>query len=165
METSLIMITLVTGVLSQIVKKSLPKFTTKDLTNFIPIVSILFGVILSIICYFTGFLYVGDGLFESIIYGVIAATGMTGLHQVPTQIRKYYQNISNDHNDVESMTKLIDLIKIIIDGVVQNYDNKSIETDENDDCSVHIDIDDSDMNDSNASTTSDDESIIENDDK
>jgi hypothetical protein len=124
------MITCVVGLISQSIKKMIPKFTTKNVSHLIPIISLISGIILSVICYYTNLLNVGETLFESIISGAIAGAGMTGLHQLPTQMRKYYQNLSNNHDDVESLKNLIDSFKMIIDGVQNSItDNSSISKD------------------------------------
>ena len=125
METSLLLITFIAGLIAEAFKKISPKLTTKNVSHVVPIVSLISGIIISIICFYTNMVNVGETLIEAIIVGAIGGAGMTGLHQLPTQMRKYYQNLSNNPNDVESMKNLIDSFKLIIDGVQVSINNET----------------------------------------
>lgn len=125
METSLLLITFVAGLIAQTFKKILPKLTTKDTSHFTPVISLISGIIISIVCYYTNLMNVGETLIEAIVVGAIGGAGMTGIHQLPTQMRKYYQNLSKNPDDVESMKNLIDSFKLIIDGVQVSINNET----------------------------------------
>lgn len=136
METSLLLITFIAGLIAEAFKKILPKLTTKNISHFIPVISLISGIIISIICFYTNTMNVGETLIQAIIIGAIGGAGMTGLHQLPTQMRKYYQNLSNNPDDVESMRNLIDSFKQIIDGVqvsINNETSSSIDNEINED--------------------------------
>lgn len=136
METSLLLITFIAGLIAEAFKKILPKLTTKNISHFIPVISLISGIIISIICFYTNTMNVGETLIQAIIVGAIGGAGMTGLHQLPTQMRKYYQNLSNNPDDVESMRNLIDSFKQIIDGVqvsINNETSSSIDNEINED--------------------------------
>ena len=131
METSLLLITFIAGLIAEAFKKTSLKITTKNTSHLIPIISLISGIIISITCFYTNMMNVGETLIEAIIVGAIGGAGMTGLHQLPTQMRKYYQNLSNNPNDVESMKNLIDLFKLIIDGVQVSINNETSSSNDN----------------------------------
>ena len=131
METSLLLITFIAGLIAQTFKKILPKLTTKDISHLIPVISLISGIIISVVCYYTNLMNVGETLIEAIVVGAIGGAGMTGIHQLPTQMRKYYQNLSNNPDDVESMKNLIDSFKLIIDGVQVSINGESSSSDIN----------------------------------
>lgn len=119
MESTLILITTLSGILSEVVKKLAPKFTTKDVNHIIPIISLVSGICISIIFYYSNFCFVGETIIEAIICGCISGSGSVGIHQLPTQMRKYHQN-DNDKDNVDKLNNIIESLKVVSDCIQES---------------------------------------------
>ena len=68
--------------------KSLVTNPTKDFKRFIPIFSLVYGVILGIIGYFMPSVDMGNNIVEAIFVGLSAGAAATGVNQVGKQLGK-----------------------------------------------------------------------------
>lgn len=98
MELTIATITAFVGVLNE-GTKSIVKCFGKDINRFIPIFSIVYGVILGVCGYYMTDVTIGNSLLESVIIGVSAGLASTGCHQVFHQLSKPSENETVDEKD------------------------------------------------------------------
>lgn len=98
MELTIATITAFVGVLNE-GTKSIAKCFGKDINRFIPIFSIVYGVILGVCGYYMTDVTIGNSLLESVIIGVSAGLASTGCHQVFHQLSKPSENETVDEKD------------------------------------------------------------------
>ena len=78
------------GILDQITKTILNTYGKKDWDKFIPICSLVFGLILGISGYFIPNVEMGNNIIEAIFIGLSAGAASTGIHQI------YHQQVKDD---------------------------------------------------------------------
>ena len=86
MEFSIVTISAFVGILNECVKKIASIFG-KDLNKFIPLFSILFGIILGISGYYIPNVVMGNNIVEAIFIGISAGAAATGCHQIYKQLK------------------------------------------------------------------------------
>lgn len=81
------------GILDQITKTIFNTYGKKDWDKFIPICSLIFGLILGISGYFIPNVEMGSNIVEAIFIGLSAGAASTGIHQI------YHQQTKDDSKD------------------------------------------------------------------
>lgn len=101
MEISVVSISTLVVTLNQVTKLISKDVFGKNINRFIPIFSIMYGIILGIVGYYTKLSNFGDSIFEAIFIGVTAGAAATGYHQVGKQLTKNDTDINLDDKDEE----------------------------------------------------------------
>ena len=88
LEFSIVTISSFVGALNQIVKYISKSVFKKDISRYIPLFSIGFGIILGIAGYYIPKVEMGSNIIEAIFIGIAAGSAATGFHQVGKQLSK-----------------------------------------------------------------------------
>lgn len=88
MQLTLVTIGAFVAVLNQGTKYIANTFIKKDVSKFIPICSVIYGIILGIIGYYLPEANMGNNLIEAIFIGISAGSASTGVHQIGKQLTK-----------------------------------------------------------------------------
>lgn len=88
LEFSIFTIVTFVTILNDLVKYFSRTIFNKDIKKYIPLFSILFGIILSIMGYFMKDVEMGNNILEAIFIGISAGSSATGLNQVGKQLDK-----------------------------------------------------------------------------
>ena len=147
------------GVLNE-ATKSIAKCFKKDISRYIPIFSLVYGVILGIAGYYIPDLDFGNNLVEAIFAGLVGGGAATGVHQTFHQLssktddaKTETSNIDNDDEESSSTDVPEEDELISLEDVDISEDASSVNNDEDA------------QQDNNASdTTSDDAGDIQDDD-
>lgn len=86
LEFSIVTITTFVALLNQAVKTIAEKSFNKNINKYIPICSLVFGLILGIAGYFMPNVEMGNNIIEAIFIGISAGAAATGCHQVGKQL-------------------------------------------------------------------------------
>ena len=140
--------------------KSIAKCFKKDINRYIPIFSLVYGVILGIVGYYIPGLDFGNNLVEAIFAGLVGGGAATGVHQTFHQIssktddaKSETSDINNDDEDSSSTVVPEEDELITLEDADIPEDASSVNNDEDEE------------QDNNASdTTSDDAGDIQDDD-
>lgn len=76
----------------------------KDLSRFLPLFAIGYGLILSIAGYFMSDVDMGKNIVEAIFLGIATGAGATGIHQVGKQINKTDTILEDALEEAQSAT-------------------------------------------------------------
>lgn len=88
LSLSVLTISTFVGLLNQCVKQISETTFKKDITRYIPLFSLGFGIILGIVGYFAPGVDMGDNIIEAFFIGLSAGAASTGVHQVGKQLGK-----------------------------------------------------------------------------
>ena len=88
LEFSIVTISSFVGVLNEIVKYISKTVFKKDISKYIPLFSIGFGIILGIAGFYIPNVAMGNNVVEAIFIGLAAGSAATGFHQVGKQLSK-----------------------------------------------------------------------------
>lgn len=88
MEFSVITITTFVGLMNQGLKYITKTFIKRDVSKFIPICSVIFGILLGISGYFIPSVEMGNNIIEAIFMGAAAGGSATAVHQSYKQLSK-----------------------------------------------------------------------------
>lgn len=99
LEFSIVTISSFVGALNQIVKYISKSVFKKDISKYIPLFSIGFGIILGVAGYYIPKVEMGSNIIEAIFIGIAAGSAATGFHQVGKQLGK------NDNDDPITITE------------------------------------------------------------
>lgn len=99
LEFSIVTISSFVGVLNEIVKYISKSVFKKDISKYIPLFSIGFGIILGVAGYYIPKVEMGSNIIEAIFIGIAAGSAATGFHQVGKQLGK------NDNDDPTTITE------------------------------------------------------------
>lgn len=88
LEFSIISISAFVGVLNEVVKYISKNVFKKDISRYIPLFSLGFGIILGIAGFYTPNVVMGNNIIEAIFIGLSAGSAATGIHQIPKQLMK-----------------------------------------------------------------------------
>lgn len=88
LEFSIITISTFVTMLDNCVKYFGDVVLKKDLTRYLPIFSVIFGIILGIAGYYTPDVEMGKNLIEAVFIGISAGSAATGVHQIGKQLYK-----------------------------------------------------------------------------
>lgn len=102
MEFSVVTITAFVGLMNQGLKYLIKTFTTKDLSKFIPICSVIFGIILGIVAYYIPNIDMGNNILEAIFMGAASGGSATAVHQSYKQLSKPSTTDDEISTDVQS---------------------------------------------------------------
>lgn len=91
MEFSIVTISAFVAILNE-ATKTIAKSLGYNINRLIPICSLIFGVILGVVGYYTPNVQLGNNLVEAIFIGLSAGGASTGCHQV-------YKQLSKDDDD------------------------------------------------------------------
>lgn len=91
MEFSIVTISAFVAILNE-ATKTIAKSLGYNINRLIPICSLIFGVILGVVGYYTPNVQLGNNLIEAIFIGLSAGGASTGCHQV-------YKQLSKDDDD------------------------------------------------------------------
>lgn len=146
------------GVLNE-ATKSIAKCFKKDINRYIPIFSLVYGVILGIVGYYIPGLDFGDNLVEAIFAGLVGGGAATGVHQT-------FHQISSKRDDAKSETSDINNDEESSSTVVPEEDEViTLEDADNPEDASSVNNDEVDEQDNNTSdTTSDDAEDTQDDD-
>ena len=89
MKLSIVSISAFVATLNEATKWVSNTFFKKDISKFIPMFSVLYGILLALV----GFYYIpdsglGNDFIEAILIGISAGSASTGIHQIGHQIAK-----------------------------------------------------------------------------
>ena len=87
MEFSIVTIAAFVGILNE-ATKAIARSFGKNVNRYIPICSVIYGIILGVCGYFMSDVKMGNNLIEAIIIGVSAGLSSTGVHQAFHQLAK-----------------------------------------------------------------------------
>ena len=99
LEFSIISISTFVTVLNEVVKYIADTMFKKDIKRYIPMFSIIFGIILGIIGFYIPTVEMGNNIVEAIFIGIAAGSAATGFNQIGKQLNKKDAN-GNDINTV-----------------------------------------------------------------
>lgn len=105
MQLSIVTIGAFVGILNQATKYIAENFIKKDISKFIPIFSVIYGIILGIIGFYLPNADMGSNLVEAIFIGISAGSASTGVHQIGKQLAKDdASNVeqANDETDISA---------------------------------------------------------------
>lgn len=88
MQLSILTIGAFVAVLNQGTKYIANNFIKKDVSKFIPVFSVLYGIILGIVGFYLPDADMGSNLVEAIFIGISAGSASTGIHQIGKQLTK-----------------------------------------------------------------------------
>lgn len=152
------------GILNE-ATKSIAKCFKKDISRYIPIFSLVYGVILGIAGYYIPDLNFGHNLVEAIFAGLVGGGAATGVHQTFHQLSSKTDDAktetSNTNNDDESSSTDVpeEDESITLEDVDISEDASSINNDED----VQQDNNTSDTISDDAGDIQDDDSCTESD--
>lgn len=89
------------GVLNE-ATKSIAKCFKKDINRYIPIFSLVYGVLLGIAGYYIPDLDFGNNLVEAIFAGLVGGGAATGLHQTFHQISSKIDDAKSETSDINN---------------------------------------------------------------
>ena len=98
MKLSIVTIGMFVGLLNQGTKYIVTNFIKKDVSKFIPILSVVYGIILAVVGYFMPTIEMGSDIIEAIIIGVSAGSSSTGIHQIAKQLTKTQEKTTDKTN-------------------------------------------------------------------
>ena len=107
MQLSIVTIGAFVAVLNEGTKYIANNFIKKDVSKFIPICSVLYGIILGIIGFYLPDGNMGSNLVEAIFIGISAGSASTGIHQIGKQLTKT-ETTSNESIEVVSGETVIE---------------------------------------------------------
>lgn len=99
LEFSIISISTFVTVLNEVVKYIADTMFKKDIKRYIPMFSIIFGIVLGIIGFYIPTVEMGNNIVEAIFIGIAAGSAATGFNQIGKQLNKKDAN-GNDINTV-----------------------------------------------------------------
>ena len=98
LEFSIISISTFVTVLNEVVKYMADTMFKKDIKRYIPMFSIIFGIVLGIIGFYIPNVEMGNNIVEAIFIGIAAGSAATGVNQIGKQLYKKDIN-GKDIND------------------------------------------------------------------
>ena len=123
LEFSIVTISTFVAMLNECTKYFAKLIFKKDIKKYIPIFSVLYGIILSIAGYYMTSVEMGNNIIESIFIGISAGAAATGIHQIGKQFGKTDDSTSADDDATEAEIPTF------------NLDDKSFETGDDEDTS------------------------------
>lgn len=107
LEFSIISISTFVTVLNEVVKYIADTMFKKDIKRYIPMFSIVFGIVLGIIGFYIPTVEMGNNIVEAIFIGIAAGSAATGVNQIGKQLYKKDIN-GKDIND--QINEIVDKI-------------------------------------------------------
>lgn len=95
LQFSIITISTFVGILNEAIKIIASTVFKKDITKYIPLFSVIFGIGLGIAGFYTPNVDMGKNLIEAIFIGLAAGCAATGVHQIGKQLNKKEETPDN----------------------------------------------------------------------
>ena len=95
LQFSIITISTFVGILNEAIKIIASTVFKKDITKYIPLFSVIFGIGLGIAGFYTPNVDMGKNLIEAIFIGLSAGCTATGVHQIGKQLTKKEETPDN----------------------------------------------------------------------
>lgn len=127
LEFSIITISAFVGVLNEIVKYISKNVFKKDISRYIPLFSLGFGIILGIAGFYTPNVAMGNNIIEAIFIGLSAGSAATGIHQIPKQLMKEKETYVA--SETEEDTEEVD-VPVEDEYTVNEYSTEQLEEEE-----------------------------------
>lgn len=101
LEFSIATISVFVSTLNELTKYITKTYIKKDISRYIPLFSLLYGLILGISGFFIPSVEMGSNIVEAIFIGLSAGAASTGIHQVYKQQTKTDTSIEENTNENE----------------------------------------------------------------
>lgn len=128
LEFSIISISTFVTVLNEVVKYMADTMFKKDIKRYIPMFSIIFGIVLGIIGFYIPNVEMGNNIVEAIFIGIAAGSAATGVNQIGKQLYKKDIN-GKDIND--QINEIVDKILQTTTGIDTTIRESKNEVEEN----------------------------------
>ena len=128
LEFSIISISTFVTVLNEVVKYIADTMFKKDIKRYIPMFSIVFGIVLGIIGFYIPTVEMGNNIVEAIFIGIAAGSAATGVNQIGKQLYKKDIN-GKDIND--QINEIVDKILQTTTGIDTTIRASKNEVEEN----------------------------------
>lgn len=109
LEFTVVTISVFVSTLNEITKTLVKGIFHKEINRFIPIFSILYGIGLSILAFYTGIENFGNNLIEAMFIGLSSGAAAVGYHQVGKQLFKESSTTSDETNTDEPVAEISDV--------------------------------------------------------
>lgn len=117
LEFTVVTISVFVSTLNEITKTLVKGIFHKEINRFIPIFSILYGIGLSILAFYTGIENFGNNLIEAMFIGLSSGAAAVGYHQVGKQLFKESSTISDETNTDEPVAEISDVEDVDVSDV------------------------------------------------
>ena len=97
-ELTIVTISAFVAALNQATKYIGNNFIKRDISKYIPICSVIYGLILGIIGFYLPNANMGNNLVEAILIGISAGSASTGCHQIVKQLTKSVTSPSDEQS-------------------------------------------------------------------
>lgn len=97
-ELTIVTIGAFVAALNQATKYIATNFIKRDISKFIPICSVIYGLVLGIIGFYLPNANMGSNLVEAVLIGISAGSASTGCHQIVKQLTKSTTTTTDEEN-------------------------------------------------------------------
>ena len=97
-ELTIVTIGAFVAALNQATKYIATNFIKRDISKFIPICSVIYGLVLGIIGFYLPNANMGNNLVEAVLIGISAGSASTGCHQIVKQLTKSTTTTTDEEN-------------------------------------------------------------------
>ena len=104
-ELTIVTIGAFVAALNQATKYIATNFIKRDISKFIPICSVIYGLVLGIIGFYLPNANMGNTLVEAVLIGISAGSASTGCHQIVKQLTKSTTTTTDEENTNTESTK------------------------------------------------------------
>ena len=104
-ELTIVTIGAFVAALNQATKYIATNFIKRDISKFIPICSVVYGLVLGIIGFYLPNANMGSNLAEAVLIGISAGSASTGCHQIVKQLTKSTTTTTDEENTNTESTK------------------------------------------------------------
>ena len=136
LEFSIITISSFVTMLDEFVKTFAKLVFKKDISKYIPIFSVVFGVILGIVGYYIPDVAMGNNIVEAIFIGISAGSAATGVNQIGKQLNKTDAPSIDLGKFIEDQTEVIDGVdedEVDINGTEEEHTEEICDSSEDED--------------------------------
>ena len=117
LEFTVVTISVFVSTLNEITKTLVKGIFHKEINRFIPIFSILYGIGLSILAFYTGIENFGNNLIEAMFIGLSSGAAAVGYHQVGKQLFKESSTTSDETDTDEPVAETSDVEDVDVSDV------------------------------------------------
>ena len=104
-ELTIVTIGAFVAALNQATKYIATNFIKRDISKFIPICSVIYGLVLGIIGFYLPNANMGNNLVEAVLIGISAGSASTGCHQIVKQLTKSTTTTTDEENTKSESTE------------------------------------------------------------
>lgn len=97
-ELTIVTIGAFVAALNQATKYIATNFIKRDISKFIPICSVIYGLVLGVIGFYLPNANMGNNLVEAVLIGISAGSASTGCHQIVKQLTKSTTTTTDEEN-------------------------------------------------------------------